>query len=128
MKKVLYLGILIILTFGCVPVNSPTTGQSGLDQNTLKVGVSTNYPPIIYKENGKPAGLETDFAIGLADFMGRKLQFIQVKWEDQIPALLSGKTDIIMSGYDYYRFPKIPYCLYQSIHNFRSDSPRASDR
>jgi ABC-type amino acid transport substrate-binding protein len=94
MKLALYLGIAVILSFGCAPV----TGQPGSNQKTLKVGVSTNAPPIIYKDNNKIHGLEADFARGLAEFTGRKIQFVQLKWEDQIPALLSGKTDIIMSG------------------------------
>jgi len=98
MKQILYLVILLLLTFGCVQVDPQATGQPGSTPNTLKVGVSTNSPPVIYKDNNKVQGLEADFARGLAEFSGRKLQFVQLKWEDQIPALLSGKTDIIMSG------------------------------
>ena len=68
------------------------------DRNVLRVGITTNAPPIAYREQGKVTGLEAQFARGLAKFSGRKLRFVELKWAEQIPALLSGKTDIIMSG------------------------------
>lgn len=91
-------GILVFLLAGCVSTGQQINGASSSGQETLKVGVSTNAPPIIYKENSNIVGLEADFALGLAKSMGKKLQFVQVKWADQIASLLSGKTDIIMSG------------------------------
>ena len=67
-------------------------------ENLLRVGVSTNAPPLIYKEAGKIVGLEADLAGEFAKFLGKELQFVELKWSDQIPALLDGRTDIIMSG------------------------------
>lgn len=90
--------MLLLLLAGCVPAGQQINGASSPAEKTLRVGVSTNAPPMIYKENSQIVGLEADFALGLANFMGRKLQFVQVSWEDQISSLLSGKTDIIMSA------------------------------
>ena len=67
-------------------------------ENVLRVGVSTNAPPLIYKEAGKIVGLEADLAGAFAKFLGKEVQFIELKWSDQIPALLDGRSDIIMSG------------------------------
>ncbi len=98
MKNALILGILFFFLAGCLSAGQSTNSISSSGKKALKVGVSTNAPPMIYKEGSEIVGLEADFAEGLARSMGRKLQFVQVKWGDQIPSLLSGKTDIIMSG------------------------------
>ena len=74
------------------------SGRPSKQSKALRVGVTPNYPPIIYRQDGKIAGLEAELAWSLAQHMGRRLQFVAVKWEQQIPALLSGKIDIIMSG------------------------------
>jgi len=64
----------------------------------LRVGVSINAPPLIYKVGEKITGLEHDLAVAFAQYLGRPLHFVELKWQDQIPALLDGRTDIIMSG------------------------------
>jgi ABC-type amino acid transport substrate-binding protein len=68
------------------------------DPAPLKVGVTPIFPPVIYKEGGKLVGVEADFAKMLGEELGRPVQFVELKWEDQIPALVDGRTDIIMSG------------------------------
>jgi len=68
------------------------------DRGILRVGITTDSPPLAYKIKGTITGLEAEFARGLAGFTGKKLRFVELKWENQIPALLAGKTDIIMSG------------------------------
>jgi polar amino acid transport system substrate-binding protein len=82
---------------GCAPVETkPTPPPPG--GNVLRVGVSTNAPPLIFKQGQQIVGLEADFARELARYLGRSLHFVELKWEDQIPALLNNQTDIIMSG------------------------------
>jgi len=98
MKHVALLITIILLCGGCVQTNSQNSITPEQSAKFLKVGISAHYPPVAYKEKNKISGLEVEFARGLADFTGRKLKLIQLKWKDQIPALLSGKTDIIMSG------------------------------
>jgi ABC-type amino acid transport substrate-binding protein len=70
----------------------------GADADTLRVGVSTNAPPIIFKQNGKITGLEAAFAQKLGLFLNKKIIFVEVPWVKQIEYLNQGKTDIIMSG------------------------------
>lgn len=53
---------------------------------------------MIYKEGGKLAGVEVDFAKTLGEELGRPVKLVEVSWEDQITSLADGKTDIIMSG------------------------------
>jgi len=64
----------------------------------LRVGVFPYYPPMIFKQNGEIKGAEADLAIRLAKMLGREAQFIELGWEQLIPALMDGKIDIIMSG------------------------------
>jgi polar amino acid transport system substrate-binding protein len=64
----------------------------------LRVGVSTNAPPLIYKQGTEIVGLEAELAKKFGDYLGRSVTFIELPWEEQIPALLANKTDIIMSG------------------------------
>ena len=60
--------------------------------------MSTNSPPVIYKQGQQIVGLEAELAREFAKYLGRSLHFVELKWEDQIPALLGNQIDIIMSG------------------------------
>jgi ABC-type amino acid transport substrate-binding protein len=64
----------------------------------LLVGVTTFYPPIIFKQNKEIKGVEADFAIRLAKALDRQAQFVEMDWDELIPALMQGEIDIIMSG------------------------------
>jgi ABC-type amino acid transport substrate-binding protein len=64
----------------------------------LRVGVFPYYPPMIFKKNGEIRGAEADMAIQLGKALGRKAQFIELGWEQLIPALIDGEIDIVMSG------------------------------
>lgn len=75
--------------------------------NMLRIGVTPDYPPVIFKQGGDIAGIEADLARLLAAELGRPLKFVEVRWEDQIPFLLDGKTDIIMSGMSITQTRKI---------------------
>ena len=82
----------------CVQSDYDTGSVSASSTQILRVGITTNAPPTAYKERGQVTGLEAEFARGLARFAGREVRFVELKWKDQIPALLAGKTDIIMSS------------------------------
>ena len=64
-------------------------------------------PPLIYKQGKQIVGLEADLARGLANYLGRPLQFVEVAWKDQIPFLQEGRIDIIMSGMSITKLRKI---------------------
>ena len=73
-------------------------GGPSAEPAPLRIGVTANFPPMIYKDGGKLVGVEVDFANALGKELGRPIKLVEVDWEDQIPALADGKTDIIMSG------------------------------
>jgi polar amino acid transport system substrate-binding protein len=77
-------------------------GESTLEQvlkrKTLKVGMSTFVPWAMKDKSGKLVGFEIDVATRLAEDMGVKVEFIPTNWDGIIPALLSGKFDVIIGG------------------------------
>jgi polar amino acid transport system substrate-binding protein len=72
--------------------------QASPDAAPLRVGVTPSFPPVIYKEGGKLVGVEVDFAKALGEELGRPIKLVELDWEDQIPGLAEGKTDVIMSS------------------------------
>lgn len=67
-------------------------------RSTLRVGVTPDFPPVIMKEDGILRGLEIDFAVRLADELGRPIDLVELPWDHQVSALLGGDIDLIMSG------------------------------
>jgi len=102
-RDFLRLFLLIVSTFiigtGCTPVSVGTSvTPKAVKPDTLRVGVSANAPPLIYKNNNKLTGLEVALAFKLGDYLRKKVVFIEVPWDEQLNYLNDGKTDIIMSG------------------------------
>jgi polar amino acid transport system substrate-binding protein len=92
--------IFVFLALSSCVGNSYDSRNSYPEKNKeiLRVGITPNAPPMAYMAKGSITGLEAELARGLAKFTGRKLHFVQLRWEEQIPALLAGKIDIIMSS------------------------------
>ncbi|MBU0970417.1 MAG: ABC transporter substrate-binding protein [Proteobacteria bacterium] len=62
----------------------------------LRVAVQSGAAPYAFvNKNGVQAGSMIDFAKGMADAMGVKLVILDFDWDGLIPALLSGKADIL---------------------------------
>ena len=101
-RMIIGTGCLLIfcLTMGCVATgtrNAGTATDIARDQ-MLRVGVCANMPPLIFKQDSRIVGLEAELAYALAAATGKTLYFVELKWDDLIPALLEKKIDIIMSG------------------------------
>jgi len=98
MRLVIILGVFsVVWVLGLSLTNAQTSPQQP-SKALLRVGVTPNYPPVIFKLQGKIAGLEADFAMLLGNALQRDIQFVELPWNDQMQALLEGKVDIIMSG------------------------------
>jgi polar amino acid transport system substrate-binding protein len=64
----------------------------------LRVGVTPDYPPLIYRQGETIVGVEVDLAKRLGQELKRPVSLVPLKWEEQITALLENRIDIIMSG------------------------------
>jgi polar amino acid transport system substrate-binding protein len=69
-----------------------------MQRGTLKVGMSTFVPWAMKDKTGKLIGFEIDVATRLAEDMGVKVEFVPTKWAGIIPALLTGKFDVVIGG------------------------------
>ncbi len=96
--------LFVALLTSCVGVQPASCG------GVLRIGITPDYPPLIFKVNapktfsdprgtgGEIKGVEVDFGNLLAKGLQRTPQFIELPWEELIPALIGGKIDMIMSG------------------------------
>ncbi|MFT4615461.1 MAG: ABC-type amino acid transport substrate-binding protein [Bacteroidia bacterium] len=66
--------------------------------DALRVGMSVDYPPLAYKQEGRVVGIEADNALAVAKLLGRELKILELPFEGLIAALQDGQIDIIMSG------------------------------
>ncbi len=77
---------------------SESTLEQVMKRGVLKVGMSTFVPWAMNDKNGQLIGFEIDVAKRLASDMGVMVEFSPTKWAGIIPALLTGKFDIIIGG------------------------------
>ena len=84
---------MLTLVSGCAsPDKNKKTGQ------LLRIGVCPNYPPVIYKKDGKISGIEADLAQYISDELSSPIEFVEIPFAELIPSVEKGKVDIIMSG------------------------------
>ena len=53
----------------------------------LRVGMSPDYPPLQYKQDGRIVGVEADNARAVAEILGRPLAIFEFPFDELIPAL-----------------------------------------
>ena len=75
-----------------------STIEQVMKRGVLKVGMSTFVPWAMNDKNGQLVGFEIDVAKRLAADLGVKVEFVPTKWAGIIPALLTGKFDVIIGG------------------------------
>ncbi len=73
-------------------------GSLGATADGLKVGISTDYPPLAYKQEGRIVGIEVDNATAVGAILGRKMTLVEMPFEKLIPALQASEIDVVMSG------------------------------
>lgn len=107
MKLRLSLILCLVLIFSVATaqasdVRQELSKQSTLEQviakNRLRVGFSTFVPWAMKDKKGDFIGYEIEVAKRLAEDMGVQVEFIPTKWSGIIPALLTGKFDVIIGG------------------------------
>ncbi len=65
---------------------------------TLRIGTSGSYPPLTFKEDGQLTGMEIALAEAVSAKLKVKTRYVEMPLDKLIPALNSGKIDVIMSG------------------------------
>lgn len=85
--------ILCSLVVGCSTSNFLRTGSP-----PLRVGVSPDYPPVIFESSGEIIGIEADLAQIVGQSLDRPIEFVRLPFNDLIPSLERGEIEVIMSG------------------------------
>jgi polar amino acid transport system substrate-binding protein len=107
-KEILILVSLLVISMGLAgaaaagKIQQELTGEStiekALKRGVLRVGMSTFVPWAMKDKTGKLIGFEIDVANRLAQDTGVEIEFVPTKWAGIIPALLTGKFDVIIGG------------------------------
>ena len=76
------------------------TGQANaMDKDVLTVGMELAYPPFEGKDaKGNPAGVSVDFMADFGKAIGKKVRVENIAFDGLVPALVTGKIDMIMSS------------------------------
>jgi len=81
------------------------TGAAGKDlirditeRGVMKVGVGVFIPWSFNDKDGNLVGFEIDVAKKLAEDMGVDVEFVPTDWSGIIPAMLTGKFDLVIGG------------------------------
>lgn len=81
--------------------NTKTENNTSNETNatlTLKVGTAPNYKPFNYKQDSKLTGFDTDLIEEIAKKNGIEIVWVETNFDGLIPALKSGKIDMIASA------------------------------
>jgi polar amino acid transport system substrate-binding protein len=98
MKKRVWqvLAVLAVFILGTVVNVSADAVQDILKRGELRVAVQTQGPPFSFVDKaGVRTGSSVEFCKLMAQEMGVKVVFLDFDWDGLIPALLSGKADML---------------------------------
>ena len=109
MRKRMFLTVLVLLLgFGLagnafagklqMQLSQESTLEQIMKRGVLRVGMDTFVPWAMKDKTGKFVGFEIDVARQLAEDMGVKVEFVPTNWAGIIPALLTGKFDVLIGG------------------------------
>lgn len=86
----------LVLVFGFVAVAFADTLDEIVKRGELRVAVQTQGPPFSFLDkNGERTGSSIEFCKLMAKEMGVQIKFLDYDWDGLIPALLSGKADLL---------------------------------
>ncbi len=97
---------ILVMMIACNNNSSPASQakekESVIEQvqkrGVLRVGMSTFVPWAMKDKTGNLIGFEIDVAKRLAKDTGVEVDFVPTKWSGIIPALITGKFDVIIGG------------------------------
>lgn len=102
MKKwwsVLLLAGMMLGLVGCGGGDQAQGEASKDEEKPLVVAMELAYPPFEMKdENGDPSGVSVDFIKAFGEYVGRPVEIENTAWDGLIPALQTGKADLVISS------------------------------
>jgi polar amino acid transport system substrate-binding protein len=111
MRKQFYVSAIVLVCVFVLSLAASTSAgeiqrklaaESAVEQiakrGVIKVGMDVFVPWAMKDKKGELIGFEIDMAKKLAKDMGLKIEFIPTKWSGIIPALITGKFDVLIGG------------------------------
>ncbi len=96
MKRLMFVLLALALTAGMVGTSMAGTLSDIVKRGELRVAVQSGAAPYAFVDkNGNHTGSMVEFTREMAKRMGVKLKILDFDWDGLIPALLSGKADIL---------------------------------
>lgn len=96
MKRLMFVLLALALTAGMVGTSMAGTLSEIVKRGELRVAVQSGAAPYAFVDkNGNHTGSMVEFTREMAKRMGVKLKILDFDWDGLIPALLSGKADIL---------------------------------
>lgn len=92
--------IAIIITNACQDSNNSAENNKVSSHSTnapLIVGISADYPPFEFIENGEFKGLDIDLTNLIGKYLNRKIEFKDLNYSNLFTALNSGQIDMSIS-------------------------------
>ena len=98
--------VLVLVSLACAPGTSGTQAGGGSPsvieeiqrRGTMRIGMSIFVPWTMRGVDGNLVGFEVDVARRLAADLGVEVELVPTAWDGIVPALLSGRFDLIVSG------------------------------
>ena len=105
-KWIIVFASLLLFLGGCAQTNSNTANATAtpvidriMQRGELVVGMAGNMPPMnMTSKEGELIGYEVDLARAMAAAMGVRAKFEVILFAELLPALQSGKIDLILSN------------------------------
>ena len=120
MKKIIALLLAALMVVSVTACSKKFANDSDYvaDKGTLVVGI-TDFAPMDYKEAGSDewVGFDADMAKLFAEYLGVKVQFVEITWGQKINELNSKAIDCVWNGMTLNDEVKagmgtsVPYCL-----------------
>jgi polar amino acid transport system substrate-binding protein len=111
MRKQFFVSVMVIVAVFVLSLAASTsageiqrklTAESAIEQiakrGVIKVGMDVFVPWAMKDKKGELIGFEIDMAKKFAEDMGVKVEFVPTKWSGIIPALITGKFDVLIGG------------------------------
>lgn len=103
MKKILILlslvSISVLVLLSCGKSSQKNQSSKSIAEEKLVVGMELEYPPFeTIDAQGNPAGVSVVIARALGEYVGKEIEIQNISYPGLIPALTSGKIDLIISS------------------------------
>lgn len=95
MKRIIAFAAVFLLIAG---VGAAFAG-SVMDKDVIRVGTEATYPPFEYRDkDNNVVGYDIDIANLIGEKIGKKVEIVDMAFDGLIPALMTGKIDMVAAG------------------------------